>query len=332
MKRPGHPATSTDVAPKLLATAAAIVLSIVAFGCRSAIEWTGITLFYEEARGDGIRVVENVPYWNGPNADEAKHRLDLYLPPSDGWPVLLFVHGGGWTEGDKGMEVAGADVYGNIGRFYASRGIGVGVINYRLQPSVSWREQVIDVARALAWTRRNIGQYGGDREAIFLSGHSAGGQLSAHVALNEAVQADFDLGPLPVCGVISLSGAAFDLADRLTYEIGGRERYFEERFRNGDRGETWRREASPVTYIRPDEVAPPFLLLFAEGEPESLHRQSRLFDARLSEAHIPSRVEMIPGESHTRMVLAMSHPEKPVAPLILEFIADASCRRTTATR
>src|SRR5439155_18980367 len=81
------------------------------------------------------------------SADE-KHRLDLFLPHGTNWPILIFIHGGGLTSGDKALRVSGADVYGNIGRFYASQGIGVAVINYRLQPKVTWREQAEDVAHA----------------------------------------------------------------------------------------------------------------------------------------------------------------------------------------
>src|SRR5439155_21038348 len=49
------------------------------------------------------------------SADE-KHRLDLFLPHGTNWPILIFIHGGGLTSGDKALRVSGADVYGNIGR------------------------------------------------------------------------------------------------------------------------------------------------------------------------------------------------------------------------
>ena len=77
-------------------------------------------------------------YTSAAPCDSARHTLDLYRPASSSWPVIIFVHGGNWDNGDKNYRAGGADIYANIGRFFASRGIGVAVINYRLQPAVAW--------------------------------------------------------------------------------------------------------------------------------------------------------------------------------------------------
>ena len=68
----------------------------------------------------------------------------------------MFVHGGTWDSGDKNYRAGGADVYANIGRFDAARGLGVAVDNYRLQPAVVWPLQADDVRAAMAWVRGNI--------------------------------------------------------------------------------------------------------------------------------------------------------------------------------
>ena len=96
------------------------------------------------------RTVAEVAYRDGPDADAEKHRLDLYLPVGEGWPMVVFVHGGGWRTGDKNLRVGGADIYANIGRYLARRGIGAAVINYRLLPNVDVWEQFGDVAQAAA--------------------------------------------------------------------------------------------------------------------------------------------------------------------------------------
>ena len=49
----------------------------------------------------------------------------------------MFVHGGNWDSGDKNYRPGGADVYANIDRFDAARGLGVAGDNYRLQPAVT---------------------------------------------------------------------------------------------------------------------------------------------------------------------------------------------------
>src|SRR5437867_3432495 len=277
----------------------------------------GMAVLYRQASLEGGRVLQDVPYLDG--SEDAKHRLDLFLPPHvTQWPILIFIHGGGLASGDKALRVSGADVYANIGRFYASQGIGVAVINYRLQPKVSWREQVEDVAHATAWVHSHLGSYGADTSRLFIGGHSAGAYLAARVALDPNPLREHGLSPAILGGVIAVSGAAFDLADTRTYELGARLRHYEERFRCGDPGEGWKTEASPITHVT--SGAPPFLILYAGGESRCLQRQSNLLHEALQQSGVPSELVVVPGQSHCRMVLTLSRPDRTAAPAILRFI------------
>jgi acetyl esterase/lipase len=242
--------------------------------------------------------------------------------------VLIFVHGGGWTGGSKDLLVSGADVYANIGRFYAGHGIGTAVINYRLQPEVTWREQVDDVAHAVAWVRSNIAGFGGDPGALFLSGHSAGAQLAAFTALASAPLERLAVDSADLCGVIPVSGAGFDLADEQTYRMGARRSYYERRFRAGDPGDGWLREASAITYVTPD--APPFLLLHGSREWKSLGHQNRLLHRALLSAGVASKLR-VAKQTHETMVLALTSGGKLPALSILEFVRDAACEPRART-
>jgi hypothetical protein len=91
-------------------------------GCGGFAEWIAVRLFYREAVLVRAQVYKDHNYWAEPSADQRKHRLDFYVPEGTGWPVLIFVHGGGWRRGDKALKFGRADPYGNIGRFYATRG------------------------------------------------------------------------------------------------------------------------------------------------------------------------------------------------------------------
>ncbi len=303
---------------ELFAAATAFLLG----GCTSAVEWLGVRMLYERVEPAETRLAD-VAYRDGAGSDPRKHRLDFFPAEGAGWPVLVFVHGGGWTAGDKGLEVAGADVYGNIGRFYATEGIGTAVINYRLQPEVSWREQVDDVARAVAWVRESVADHGGDPESLFLMGHSAGAQLAAYVALNPAPLEALGLSPGAICGVVAVSGAGYDLADERTYELGADPAWYEERFRAGDPGDAWRREASAITWVT--AAAPPFLLIHVTNEWKSLHHQNRLLHAALQEAGAESRLLVVQGQGHNRMVLTLSRGGKTPVPEILEFVRSSEC-------
>lgn len=292
-----------------------LAASLLVTGC-TVVEHVSIALLYKRAPLPGAQVKFDVPYVD--HSLLAKQRLDLFLPKGTNWPVFIFVHGGNWDGSDKGLRVGGADVYGNIGRFYAARGIGVAVINYRLQPTVSWREQVEDVAAATVWIHAHIAEYGGSPNRIFLGGHSAGAQLACHVALDPGPLAVYGLSPSIVDGVISVSGAGLDLVDQKTYELGAKRAYYADRFGNKGPREIWQQEASPVTYVTSN--APPFLILYAAGESKALQRQSQRLSEVLEREQVPYRLVVVPGQSHARMVLTLSRPDRTSADAILDFI------------
>ena len=93
-----------------------------------------------------VVVVNDIAYYEGPDADAKKHKLDVYTPKGlKDFPVVFFIHGGTWSSGDRKM-------YGNMGQMFARQGIGVVVISYRLSPAVTHPAHIEDVARAFAWT------------------------------------------------------------------------------------------------------------------------------------------------------------------------------------
>ena len=110
-----------------------------------------------------VEKVGNVAYYEGSDADPVRHKLDFYYPkgPKD-YPVLFFVHGGAWRSGSK-------ELYGGLGKVFAKNGIGVVVINYRLSPKVQHPAHVEDVARAFAWTHKNVGKYGAGQTSCLSS-------------------------------------------------------------------------------------------------------------------------------------------------------------------
>jgi acetyl esterase/lipase len=291
--------------------------------CSGSGEWLVVHLFYREAVLPPEQVFKELSYWIGPDADRRKHRLDFYVPYGRDWPVLVFVHGGGWKTGDKSLKFGSADPYGNIGRFYAAHGIGVAVINYRLQPAATWREQVKDVARAVAWVHERADDYGANRRAIFLFGHSSGAQLATRAALDRQLFREMGLSPAAVCGVIAVSGAPYDIADEKTYDLGTGPALYEKRFRAGDRGDQWKHEASSVNLVTAS--APPFLLLHGYWEPKGLQRQNQLMYQALTKAGVRTRLVVAPWEGHFLIVAALSHPGRMGSAVILNFIHSTKC-------
>jgi acetyl esterase/lipase len=286
------------------------------FGC-AVVQRVGIGILYQRADLPQAQVLNNISYNEANAAVDPQQQLNLFLPQGTNWPILIFVHGGGWDSGDKDLKVGGADVYGNIGRFFASHGIGAAVINYRLQPSVTWRGQIQDVMNATSWVHSHISQYGGDPQNILLMGHSAGAQLAAHVALNAKLWTPHKATHQAIRGVICVSGAGLDLTDKTTYELGEKLSYYEARFRMGNSAD-WQREASPVTYI--ERGAPPFLILYGGHEKDSLKRQAQLLGYALSEKDIKNELVAVSRQNHTRIVLTLSRSDKTSGPAMLAFI------------
>ncbi|MDB5662846.1 MAG: alpha/beta hydrolase [Sphingomonas bacterium] len=129
----------------------------------------------------GAKLTRDIAY--GPDPLQT---LDVFSPPGARGkrPVLLFVHGGGFTRGDK----HGAFYPDNITLWGARNGM-VGVnINYRLAPKDAWPAGAKDLAAAIAWTRANIARYGGDPDRIILWGHSAGANHVADYVAHPEVQ------------------------------------------------------------------------------------------------------------------------------------------------
>lgn len=147
----------------------------------------------------GLRRTTDVSY--GP--DGRWHRLDVYRHrrrPLTG-PVLVHLHGGGFTGGRKSFEAR------PLVHRLARHGWLCVSVDYRRLPLTSFAGMVDDVQRALAWTRRHAVQAGADPDLVFLAGSSAGAHLALTAALANAGPAVGDPEAAgPVAGVIGLYG------------------------------------------------------------------------------------------------------------------------------
>jgi acetyl esterase/lipase len=124
-----------------------------------------------------IKRVRNIDYWGDGNY---RHKLDILTRRSgrgEQAPVFVYVHGGAWVIGDKRQQ--GIPLIHELAR----RGWVCVAINYRLSPRATWPSHIIDCKRAVGWVREHIAEYGGDPGFIAVSGGSAGGHLSALLAL-----------------------------------------------------------------------------------------------------------------------------------------------------
>ena len=133
--------------------------------------------------------------------------LDVYgAEPGQARPIVAFIHGGGWTSGDKSDNGHGkglAPVFVENGFVFAS-------INYRLSPAAKHPAHIEDVAAAIAWLHSHAAEIGGDADRIFVMGHSSGAQLAALAAVDERRLGAHNLPLSTVKGAILLDGSGYD--------------------------------------------------------------------------------------------------------------------------
>jgi acetyl esterase/lipase len=288
----------------------------------------------------------NVAYQEGPGTDPVRHRLDLYLPKGkQDFPVVVFVHGGGWILGDKEFFGWGED----IGRFFAGQGIGAVMPSYRLAPAVRNPQQVQDVARAFAWTVRNIRRFGGCPERLFLCGHSAGGQLVSLLATDPSYLRAEAVDRSLIKGVISISGVYRipEVNLQATFSAGSGDLsqwlFGDELATDDDEDWSWaasvagrlnvrlnafslifgagaeaRARASPLTQVRPG--LPPFLIIYAANDWPLLAGQAREFAAALRTARCRVRELEVKDRDHEHIMFNATTAADPVARAIEGFV------------
>lgn len=105
-------------------------------------------------------------------------RLDAYLPATNGFPTIVYFHGGGLESGDKADQN-----YVEIAKCFVCAGYGFLSVNYRMYPTAKFPEYLEDAADAVAWAKTHIEEYGGNGD-LLISGQSAGAWMSLMLCLN----------------------------------------------------------------------------------------------------------------------------------------------------
>lgn len=168
---------------------------------------------HPNARPDrhGVEVVHDVPYTV---SGRHQHMLDVYRPAHrpGPWPVVLYVHGGGF-------RILSKDTHWVMGLAYARAGFLVFNISYRLAPRHRFPAAVEDCADAYAWVVENAARFGGDIGRLVLAGESAGANLVTSLAVMSCFERPepfarqvFRTGVvpqafLPYCGMLQVSDA-----------------------------------------------------------------------------------------------------------------------------
>jgi len=257
----------------------------------------------EQPPYNDVRVSRDIKYGPAP-----RQELDLFTPErarGPPRPVLAFVHGGGFTGGNK--RPRGSPFHDNIMLFAVRNGlIGVNV-TYRLAPEHPWPAAAEDLAAAVRWVRGHIGAHGGDPARIVLMGHSSGAvHAASYVARPEFHEPQ---GSAPA-GAIFLSG----LYDLTSMQLGPAERsYF------GEDASQYAERSSLAGLAR---TSIPLMVAHAEFDPIFLIAQAKRLEATLCEAGRCPRVVALGKHNHMSEVYAINTKDTTLTDQILAFVRE----------
>jgi arylformamidase len=251
---------------------------------------------------------DSVVQLNRAYGSDVKQTLDIYSPRgAKEAPVVIFVHGGEWTKGDK------ADVSYKP-KFLNENGIVLVSINYRLSPAVMHPAHANDVAASVAWMRDHAAEIGADRSKIVLMGHSAGCHLATLTALDPRYLAKMKRKPTDLRGVVAWSGGMYDLADRVKGE-GMYPKYIRQAF--GESDAAWR-DASPMTHVGKSAM-PPFVFVSIEKGSAS-HKAAERMVELIRKAKGEAESNLVTGRTHFMANHLLGAPDDTTGQILLEFV------------
>ena len=262
----------------------------------------------EAAAKSGVEVRMDQPYAGNTNP---KQMVDLYLPKKRNTgkplPVVAYIHGGGWINGDRIGYAAAAIQLARTGDYAAV------TVGYRLTNEAKWPQQAYDCKAAIRWIRGHAKEFNLDPNRIGVTGSSAGGHLSSLLGTSgdvkeiEGTLGEFTNLSSRVQCVVNLCGPE-DFTKALMFDKEGKP-VVNDAAVSGLLGGTYEEKheeavaASPITYVSKDD--PPFLTLHGDADQRVAYAHAKDIHAALRKADVPSLLIPITGGGHG----SVSHPE-----------------------
>lgn len=228
-----------------------------------------------------LRVHRDLAYAKPKNE---RHMLDVYAPTEGkDHPVIIWIHGGGWRNGDKRGVQQKPKAFVEKGFIFVS-------VNYRFVPQVTIKEMTADIAKAIKWVHDRAKDHDGDPDSIFVAGHSAGAHLAALVCTDDRYLKAEGLTLANIKGCFPVDTAAYDVPKQVAGVGGPRSVTYTSVFGSDEKTQ---KEFSPITHVAKDKHIPAFCLLHVADRPGST-AQSKAFAKALQDVGVDATV--VPGE------------------------------------
>lgn len=209
---------------------------------------------------------------------QPKARLDYFSAKGNKCPLLIFIHGGYWQRNTK-------ETFAFLSQGPCANGINVAIVGYTLAPEARLAQIVDEIWQALAFLTERADTLGFDREAIVISGWSAGGHLAALAARHEAVGAS-----LAISGIFDLEPIALS--------------YLNEKLQLNDAEIA---QLSPLHTLSPDMS--PLHLAVGGSELSELQRQSAVYADAAQAQDCPVSLTVLSGHNHYSILDELADPD-----------------------
>ena len=238
----------------------------------------------------GAKKSTDISYLESDNKNVGKApKLNVFVPRKSSAtqvPVLIFVHGGNWNSGRKGM-------YDLLGINFANKGVITVIPDYTLSPDATYDDMARQIVSVIQWTKKNISQYKGNPNMIYITGHSAGGHLGALAVMNPK----YGLSSGSIAGIILNDAAGLDMKNYLEGNPPTEKDHYLTVWTSNPG--LWK-DASPIYFL--NKNTPPFLIYVGDKTYNSI----KIANSRFAQALQPFQPDVTPirlNKKHVPMVL-----------------------------
>lgn len=218
----------------------------------------------------------------------SRQRLDVFTCGCPASPTLIYIHGGYWQMSDK-------EPYAFLGEGVLAAGFNLVLIEYTLAPAARMDQIVGEIVSAVAWVIEHAKEIDGDPARVFVSGHSAGGHLTAMAMSNSRLA-----GGVAISGIYDLEPIRLNyLNEKLGMDVAETERN------------------SPMRHF-PATTAP-LVVTVGLGELPELVRQTEEYSAAWIAHGLCGRYLPVPAHNHFTILEELARPKGMILAALLEM-------------